>query len=79
MWFRSKSAQPTHGWLIGNRLLRWFAGLFLLFLFVWFVAIWTVTYAIRRDCQQPYDRDLKLFGYWISVKAGSTKDGCPGP
>jgi hypothetical protein len=53
--------------------------LFLLVLFVVFMVLVSVTYGIRRDCNKPYDRDLKLFGYWVHIDAGRTKSGCAQP
>lgn len=70
-------AAPTHGWLIGNNVMRWLASLFILVLLILFIIVWTVTYTIRRDCQHPYHRDLKLAGYWLHIQAGSTKHDCP--
>jgi hypothetical protein len=76
---RASAASPTHGWLIGNRIIRKLAWAFIIVVLV--VVLWTsmVTYAIRRDCQQPYTRDFRLFGYWLHVEAGSTKLNCPQP
>ncbi len=48
-------------------------------LFFWTVAIIVVRHQIVRDCNDTYDRNLKLFGYWINIEAGSTKPNCPNP
>jgi len=77
-FLRSSNANhPTHGWLIGNRLIRKLAWAFIVLVLL--VSFWVamVTYSIRRDCYQPYDRSFKLFGYWVHLSAGSTKQECP--
>lgn len=79
MFRRRAPANPTHGWLIGNRIIRKLAWAFILLVLFMVIAISTITYAIRRDCQHPYNRDIKLFSYWLYVEAGSNEPGCPGP
>lgn len=75
--FSKGTQQPTHGWLIGNRIIRKLAWAFIII--VLFMSFWVamVTYTIRRDCNDPYHRRLKMFGYWFVIDAGSTKTGCP--
>lgn len=74
---RKQATAPTHGWLISNRILRFFAWCFLIIFAVVFIAVWTITYTIRRDCSRPYNRDIKVAGYWLHVDAGSTAAECP--
>lgn len=76
---RGSTATPTHGWLIGNRIIRKLAWAFIIVVLLFSFWAAMVTYAIRRDCQQPYTRNVKLFGYWMHVEAGSTKLNCPQP
>ena len=68
---------PSHSWLFFNKLTNYFAVAFLLLAFVIFLVLWTISYTIRRDCYNPYDRSFEIGNYWIGVKAGSLKDGCP--
>jgi hypothetical protein len=78
MLFRRRgNGHPTHGWLIGNRALRWLAGGFIFFTLITVMVVMTITYAIRRDCNNPYHRDLKIAGYWIHIQAGSNDLSCP--
>lgn len=76
---RHAPATPTHGWLIGNRIIRKLAWAFILLMLI--VSFWVamVTYSIRRDCSNPYHRRLYLFGYWIDTDMGSTKAECVKP
>jgi len=74
---RRANPLPSHSFLLINRATNWLAGIFLFVLLVVFIAVWTVTYTIRRDCQHPYNRNIKVFGYWLQVDAGSTKKECP--
>lgn len=76
---RRKAQAPTHGWLIGNQIIRKFAWAFIILVLLSSFWVGMVTYAIRRDCQQPYTRNIKLFGYWMHLEAGSTKLNCPQP
>jgi hypothetical protein len=59
--------------------MRWLALAFVLSVLIIFIAMWTVRYSINRDCQNPYQRNIKVFGYWIRIGAGSTKTGCTQP
>jgi hypothetical protein len=77
--FKRSAAQPTHGWLIGNRIIRKLAWAFIILVLLSSFWAGMVTYAIRRDCNQLYTRNLKVFGYWIHIEAGSNKFGCPQP
>lgn len=71
------SPLPSHRFLIMNNVTNWLAGIFLFLVLVMFIAVWTVTYTIRRDCQHPYHRELKLFSYWVNIQSGSTQKECP--
>jgi len=71
-------SSPTHGWLIGNRIIRAFAWGFIIIVFVAFIFLARVQYAVQRDCQDVYKKDVKIFGYWLHLEAGSNKTGCPG-
>lgn len=79
MFHKKAGAAPTHGWLISNRFLRWCAWAFLALVLVTFIAVYTITYTLRRDCTDVYDRTLKFPGYWLHIEAGSTKSECPQP
>jgi hypothetical protein len=70
---------PSHRWLVGQDIMRTFAWLFIISSLVTFITLWSIAYSIRRDCRSPYRRNMKLFGYWIHIDAGSTKDGCIKP
>lgn len=70
-------SSPTHGWVVGNRLLRWLATAFIIFSLIVFVLLFAITYTIRRDCTNPYRRDLKIVGYWVHIQAGSNSPSCP--
>ncbi len=73
-----RNSAPTHGWIISSQINKYLAALFVLSLLVWFIAIWTVRYSLDKDCSDLYDRRINVFGYWIVIQAGSTKDRCPG-
>lgn len=70
-------AAPTHGWLISSRINKWLALGFIVLMLAAFIAVFTITYSIRRDCRNYYKRNIKLAGYWLHITAGSTTDGCP--
>lgn len=72
-----KDAAPTIGWVISSKITRWLAWCFVLSLLVIFISLWTVRYSINRDCRDYYTRDINVFGYWITIQAGSSKTGCP--
>lgn len=74
---RHSTNNPTHTWLAMNKLMRYLAWAFIVVFTISFIAIWTVTYSIRRDCVDYYDRNLNLGQYWVTVQIGSTKPGCP--
>lgn len=74
-----RNSAPTHGWVISSTINKWLALAFMLSLLFWGIAIWTITYTLRRDCSDVYDRDIKVAGYWLHVEAGSTAPDCPGP
>ena len=74
---RRSDHSPTHGWLITNKLLRLLAGAFIISSVIIFIFVWTIRYSIDRDCSNPYERDVQISHYWISIKAGSTQEGCP--
>jgi hypothetical protein len=70
-------AAPTFGWVLGSKITKWLSMLFVFTAFIVFLAVWTVTYTVRRDCSDVYTRNVGAFGYWLHVQAGSTKAGCP--
>jgi hypothetical protein len=72
------SSLPSHGMVISNKIMRVLAWAFLAVALCLFITFYTITYSIKRDCMNPYTRDIKVFGYWWHVEAGSTKDGCFG-
>jgi hypothetical protein len=51
---------------------------FLIVFIVAFIAAWTITYSIRRNCNDWYKRDLGIFSYWVHIEIGSNQKGCPG-
>jgi hypothetical protein len=57
--FKRSAAQPTHGWLIGNRIIRKLAWAFIILVLLSSFWAGMVTYAIRRDCNQLYTRNLR--------------------
>lgn len=74
-----RRAAPTHTWLVGNRIVRYFAALFVLALVVWLVIVFAVKGIVDHNCQDYYKRTFKFPGYWLHVDVGSTKQGCPQP
>lgn len=70
---------PTHGWVIGSQVNKWLALLFIINLLFWFIAFWTITYSVRRDCTNPYHRQIKAFSYWAVINIGSGKAECTQP
>jgi hypothetical protein len=70
---------PTHTWLMANRVIRWLAGIFLLLLLIGIIVISAITYAVRRDCQNPYEHTFSIGSYWFVLQVGSNNKGCPGP
>jgi hypothetical protein len=76
--FRKRGAALTHGWLIGNKVMRWFAWAFLFLVLVILIITATIRAVVEHDCANYYKRDIKVPGYWIHVDVGSTKSGCPG-
>lgn len=73
---RHQSPSPTHQWLLTNKIMRWLAGAFLVFLFFTVLIVSAITYSIRRDCSNPYRRTLEVGGYWLVIHMGSTEAGC---
>lgn len=75
----ARTSSDTHTALLLNKITNYLAVAFVIVLLVVFVSVYTIRYSIRRDCNDPYRRDIKLFGYWLHVESGSTKDGCVQP
>jgi hypothetical protein len=76
---RKGPSAPTHGWLLGNQVLRYCAYAFLFIMIVFLITVATIRGVVEHDCHNYYKRNIKLFNYWIYVEVGSTKAGCPGP
>jgi hypothetical protein len=74
-----RKSSPTHGWLISNAILRYFAYAFLIVVVIFLITVATIRGVVEHDCSNYYKRDLKIFSYWIHVEVGSTKDSCPSP
>lgn len=74
---RNDGNLPSHSWLFFNRARDYLAWLFVGLVLFSFIVIWTITYTIRRDCTDVYNRRLSLGNYWLQVNAGSNKEGCP--
>lgn len=74
-----RDSAPTIGWVVSSQINKYLALIFMISLLIWGIAIWTVTYTLRRDCTDVYKRDVEAFGYWLRVEAGSTKKECPRP
>ncbi len=68
---------PSHKFLFFNKFRDWIAYLAIAFLIFILLCAITIRYAVERNCQEPYNRDLKVFNYWININVGSTKEGCP--
>jgi hypothetical protein len=75
----SRTSSDTHTALLLNRLTNYLAGAFVFLLLITILFVYGVTYSIQRDCNNPYGRNLKLFGWWITIHAGSTKQDCVQP
>lgn len=73
----ARSSSPTHGWLISNRIMRWFAWAMMVLLFLMILFGTAVGYSISRDCNNVYQAQLGIFGYWVHVQVGSQAEGCP--
>ncbi len=72
-----KNAAPTIPWVLTSQVYKWVTVIFFVVVFIVFVSIWTVTWGIRRDCEDVYKRNVETAGYWIHLTAGSTKPNCP--
>jgi hypothetical protein len=72
------STKLTHGLVISQKIIRCLAYAFVLLALCLFITYYTITYSIKRDCMNPYSRDIKAFGFWWRIEAGSTKEGCFG-
>lgn len=72
-----RNSAPTHSWVISSTINKWLALAFIVSILFWGIAIWTVTYTLRRECNDVYKRDIKTFGYWLHIEAGSTDMECP--
>jgi large-conductance mechanosensitive channel len=75
----ARTSADTHTALLLNRVTNYLAIAFVVFLLVSFISVWTVRYAVDRNCQDPYKRHVELFHYWIDLDIGSNKIGCPTP
>jgi len=71
-----KNAAPTHGWIIFSTVTKWITALFFFLMFIVVLTYARISYAIDRDCNNPYWRELKIGHYWVTIKAGSTQKGC---
>mgnify|MGYP000423816037 CR=1 FL=1 len=68
---------PSHKWLFLNKFRDIVAYIAISFFIFTLLAGMVIRYAVERDCQNPYARDLKIGHYWININVGSTKKGCP--
>lgn len=73
-----RDSAPTHGWVISSTINKWLALGFMVIVFFVFMVTVTITYSLRRDCFDVYNRDLSLGSYWLHIEAGSNDPGCPG-
>lgn len=79
MAHRNDLPLPSHRGLAFNKLRDYLAYAFIIILLIFFIAFWSIRYAISRDCSKPYDRHLKIGKHWVIVRAGSTANGCSQP
>lgn len=68
---------PSHKWLFFNKLRDWLAWVLIIALFIMFTSAYAITYMIRRDCTDVYNRRFNISGYWVTIGVGSNKEGCP--
>lgn len=67
------------GWVISSHITKWLSLVFVICLLILFIGVYTIRYVIERDCTDYYKRDTSAFGYWFTVRIGSTDKGCPDP
>lgn len=68
---------PSHRFLFFNKLRDWIAYISIAFLVFVILCAMVIRYSVKRDCENYYRRDLRIFGYWININVGSADEGCP--
>lgn len=76
---RSDGSLPGHRWLFMNRVRDYVAYIAVALLIVVSLSAFAIGYSLRRDCSNIDEREFKLFGYWLTTRAGMSKDECPQP
>lgn len=56
---------------------RWLVGIIIGALVVSGITIYAISFSIKTDCQNVYERNLEISNRWITIQAGSTESGCP--
>lgn len=72
------SNAPTHTWLIGNGIMRFFGWCFLVLLLVTFLVVSMARMSILRGCPETTKRDIKWAGLAVHVEASAAAVECPG-
>lgn len=72
----SKQNQPSHVWLVFNRLWRFLGFCFVVLIVAFIISVSTIVISIKDDCTVPYERNINVGSHWINVTAGNYESAC---